>query len=76
MVNAFQDLSLLVPMSKDLTEIEAQVSSLEEQPDGTATVEMKVAWSGANALAQVMRFSAQQAADALIDHLLEGSKSH
>lgn len=35
MVNAFQGLSVLVPMSKDLMDIEAQANSPKEQPDGT-----------------------------------------
>jgi hypothetical protein len=75
MVNAFQDLSVLVPMSKDLMDIEAQANSLQEQPDGTVVVEMKVGWSGANAVAQAMRFSAQQAADAFIEPFREESGS-
>lgn len=58
MVNAFQDLSVLMPMSKDLMDIEARANSPQEQPDGTVVVEMKVAWSGANALAQATRSSA------------------
>lgn len=69
MVNAFQDLSALVPMSKDLMDIEAQASSLNEHPDGGVPIQIKVAWSGANALALAMRYSAQQAADAFIDLL-------
>jgi hypothetical protein len=75
MVNAFQDLSVLVPMSKDLMDIEAQANSPQERPDGTVVVEMKVAWSGANALAEAMRYSAQQAADAFIWRLREESGS-
>ena len=43
MVNAFQDLSVLVPMSKDLMDIEAQVTAPRKQPDGTVAVEMKTA---------------------------------
>lgn len=75
MVNAFQDLSELVPMSKDLMDIEAQVTPPREQPDGTVVVEMKAAWSGANSLAQATRYSAQQAADAFIELFREESRS-
>ncbi len=64
MVNAFQDLSVLVPMSKDLIDIQAQGSSPQVRPDGSAEIQINVAWSGANALAQTMRQSAQRAADA------------
>jgi hypothetical protein len=76
MVNAFQDLSVLVPMSEGLMDLEAQANSPQEQPDGTIEVEMKVAWSGANALAQTMRYSAQQAAEAFIEPFREESGSH
>lgn len=69
MVNAFQDLSVLVPMSKDLMDVQTQGNLPKVQSDGTVKIEIKVAWSGANALAQVMRHSAQRAADAFIEQL-------
>lgn len=75
MVNAFQDLSLLVPMSQDLMDIEAQGNLPQVLPDGTEKIEMKIAWSGANALAQVARQSAQQGADALIEQLCRDTSS-
>lgn len=74
-VNSFQDLSVLVPMSNDLMEIQAQGNPREVLPDGTVKIELKIAWSGVNALARVMRHSAQQAADAFIEQFCAGASN-
>ena len=73
MVNAFQDLATLVPMSQDLEDIQAQGNPPKVLPDGTIKIEMKVAWSGANSIAQAMREAGKAAAAAFIDLLSQSS---
>ncbi|MEU4607553.1 hypothetical protein AB0F43_31595 [Kribbella sp. NPDC023972] len=67
MVNAFQDLAILVPMSTDLKDIEQQGNPRQIQADGTVQIEMKLGWVGANALSQAMREQAKKAALAFVE---------
>lgn len=69
MVNAFQDLGTLVPMSQDLRDIEAQGRTAELLPDGTAVFRATISWSGAAAIALVIREEAKKSAIALADRL-------
>jgi hypothetical protein len=67
MVNAFQDLAILVPMSTDLTDIEQQGNPPKILADGTVEVQMKVGWGGVNAISQAMREQAKKAAVAFVE---------
>ena len=69
MVNAFQDLGTLVPMSQDLRDIEAHGRTAEPQPDGTAAFRMTISWSGAAAMALVVREEARKSAITLAERL-------
>lgn len=71
MVNAYQDLGTLASMSEDLRAVEAGGRASTKHPDGTATVRMGIAWSGANALAMVMREQAKKHAVAFVAALAE-----
>lgn len=66
MVNAYQDLGTLASMSQQLRAVEAGGRPATKQANGTETVEMGLAWSGANALAQVMREQAKKHAAELV----------
>lgn len=67
MVNAFQNLATLVPMSSDLADIEQQANPPEVQPDGTTVIRMTFGWSGANSGAVAMRYLAKKAATAFVE---------
>ncbi|MFK4087227.1 hypothetical protein ACI2LF_24180 [Kribbella sp. NPDC020789] len=67
MVNAFQDLATLVPMSNDLKVIEQEGNPPRILPDGTVEIEMKLGWAGANALSRAMRELAKKAAAAFVE---------
>lgn len=69
MVNAFQDLGTLAPMSRELRDIEARGHAGEVRADGTEVVRMTISWSGATPMALAMREVAQKAADAFLDRL-------
>ncbi|NRD62999.1 hypothetical protein HRD49_14715 [Corallococcus exiguus] len=69
MVNAFQNLGTLAPMSRELRDIEARGHAAEVQSDGTQRVRMAISWNGAAAMALVMREAAQKAAEAFLDQL-------
>lgn len=69
MVNAFQNLGTLTPMSRELQDIEARGQAAEVQSDGTQRVRVPISWDGAAAMALVMREAAQKAADAFLDQL-------
>ena len=67
MVNAFQDLAILVPMSTDLTDIEQHGNPPKVLADGTVEIQMKLGWGGVNAISQVMREQAKKAAVAFVE---------
>ncbi|RNL77595.1 hypothetical protein [Nocardioides marmorisolisilvae] len=69
MVNAYQDLGTLVSMSTDLQDLEAQGNIGEVLEDGSVRYQMKLGWSGANSLSQVIREEAKKGADALVQRL-------
>lgn len=72
MVNAYQDLGALASMSQELSAVEAGGRPAMKGPDGTERIEMGLAWSGANALAQVMREQAKKHAAELVRSLAAG----
>ncbi|TDW22123.1 hypothetical protein [Kribbella kalugense] len=67
MVNAFQDLAVLVPMSIDLKDIEQEGNPPRVLADGAVEIEMKLGWAGANALSRAMRELAKEAAVAFVE---------
>ena len=70
MINAYQDLSTLIPLSDDLAALaDPQPPAVQQLPDGSSTVAMQIDWSSIKVWAPVFQLFAQREAEALLERL-------